>query len=109
MIRTEDTKCICEDFRGKIEERGSTDSKSIKYSAGVIDSSYRGEWFLVVTNCNNKPLVFTNETNEVSLEELKKDYVVYPQRKAIFQAVVHNVNVLPTKIEEVTYKDLQKN
>ena len=34
----------------QLEERGSTGSKGIKRSAGVIDSGYRGEWFVALTN-----------------------------------------------------------
>lgn len=41
----------------QIQERGSTGSKGIKYSAGVIDSNYRGEWFLACTNSTDKLLI----------------------------------------------------
>ena len=30
----------------QLQERGSTGSKGIKYGAGVIDSGYRGEWWI---------------------------------------------------------------
>lgn len=42
----------------QVEERGSTGSKGIKKSAGVIDSGYRGEIFIAITNSNNNYLIF---------------------------------------------------
>jgi len=36
-----------------LEERGSTGSKGIKRSAGVIDNSFRGEIFVALTNAND--------------------------------------------------------
>lgn len=42
----------------QVEERGSTGSKGIKKSAGVIDSGYRGEIFIAITNSTNRYLVF---------------------------------------------------
>ena len=42
----------------QVEERGSTGSKGIKKSAGVIDSGYRGEIFIAITNSTNEYVVF---------------------------------------------------
>ena len=42
----------------QVEERGSTGSKGIKKSAGVIDSGDRGEIFIAITNSTNRYLVF---------------------------------------------------
>lgn len=87
----------------QIEERGSTGSKGIKKSAGIIDSGYRNEIFVAVTNCNNKPLVITKESNTDYLED---DYLVYPYNKAIAQMLLHRVHNLET--EEISYDDLIK-
>ena len=87
----------------QIEERGSTGSKGIKKSAGVIDSSYSGEWFIAITNCNDKPLVITKEEN--SNEFLSEDYIVYPYSKAIAQAVLHRVPKATSKV--ITYEELK--
>lgn len=95
----------------QIHERGSSGSKGIKYSAGVIDSSYRGEWFLVTTNTNNKPLLIT-KINIDNLDEpiksiIKKGYIIYPYEKALFQGVVHCVH---NELErcEISYEDILK-
>lgn len=55
-------------YVGIIKERGSTGSKGLAVRCGVIDSGYRGEWFIGIINV----------TNEV---------VYYPTTKAIAQVV----------------------
>ena len=65
----------------QIHERGSSGSKGIKYSAGVIDSSYRGEWFLATTNANTKPILITKidiySLDENIRELINNAYIVY--------------------------------
>nr|WP_317357783.1 dUTP pyrophosphatase [uncultured Tyzzerella sp.] len=95
----------------QIHERGSSGSKGIKYSAGVIDSSYRGEWFLATTNTNNKPLLITKidiDTLEEPIKNIiKNGYVIYPYEKALFQGVVHCVHN-DLKRCEISYDDILK-
>ncbi len=98
----------------QIEERGSTGSKGIKKSAGVVDSGYRGEIFIAITNVNEKTLLIS----KLSEEELStnypqvihtlvhKSYIVYPYTKAIAQGVVHRV--LDLEVEELSYEELLK-
>lgn len=50
----------------QVEERGSTGSKGIKKSAGVIDSGYRGEIFIVITNSTNNYLVFGDKDSYIA-------------------------------------------
>ena len=80
-------------YKLQIEERGSTGSKGIKYSAGVIDSGYRGEINLCVTNTNTKPVLIIKS----KLLELIKGlecvgvfdaFIIYPYEKAIFQGCI---------------------
>ena len=40
-------------YVGILKERGSTGSKGLAVRSGVIDSSYRGEWFMVIENCTD--------------------------------------------------------
>lgn len=106
LVPTGIASAIPVDYYIQIHERGSTGSKGIKYSAGVIDSSYRGEWFLATTNTNDKAVIFY-EGNEHWLDIYKdshpqyKDAIFYPLNKAIFQGVIHsthndlNVRVVP--------------
>lgn len=50
----------------QVEERGSTGSKGIKKSAGVIDSGYRGEIFIAITNSTNRYLVFEDKDSYIA-------------------------------------------
>lgn len=58
----------------QVEERGSTGSKGIKKSAGVIDSGYRNEIFIAITNANGNDLVISKLSKEKLVEKYgKKD------------------------------------
>ncbi len=109
LIPTGIASAIPIDFYVQIQERGSSGSKGIKYGAGVIDSSYRGEWFLATTNINTKPLLITKIDIEKLDESLKniinEGFVVYPYNKALFQGILHNV---PNEIltEEISFEKL---
>jgi dUTP pyrophosphatase len=96
---------ICSpDYYFQFFGRGSTGVKGIGQGAGVVDSSFRGEWQLALTNHNNKPLLITKETNEDTLKILSEDYVVYPYSKAIVQFVV--LPVPRITVNEITYDEL---
>jgi len=101
LIPTGIATAIPVDYYFQIEERGSTGSQGIKKSAGIIDSGYRNEIFVAITNCNDKPLVITKEINT---DYLKDDYIVYPYSKAIAQMILHKVHNFKTKI--IDYKEL---
>ena len=71
-------------YYAQIQERGSTGSKGIKYGAGVIDSGYRGEWFVSITNCNTVPLVISKLSKEDTEKEVKNHNIIYyPYSKGI--------------------------
>lgn len=91
----------------QIEERSSTGIKGIKKSAGVIDSGYRGEIMITITNSTNKTLVIS----KVDAEKLStypqfegEELLVYPYSKAIAQGVVHEV--IDLEVEEIPYTEL---
>lgn len=58
----------------QVEERGSTGSKGIKKSAGVVDSGYRGEIFIAISNVNNRYVIFGDKEQylEQALKELEQ-------------------------------------
>jgi len=87
------------DYYFQIEERGSTGSRGMKKSAGVIDPNYTGEWFIAITNCNNKPIIISKEPIS------NDDCIVYPYDKAIAQAVLHRNHI--ACIEEIPYEELK--
>lgn len=108
LIPTKLTWACHPNFYMQIEERSSTGSKGIKRSAGIIDSGYRGEIKIAITNSNDRDLYLSS----LSEDELKKKYdikenaVIYPTTKAIAQGVIHRVEKM--EIKEISYQDLLK-
>ena len=96
------------EFYLQIEERSSTGSKGIKKSAGVVDSGYRGEIKIAITNANSFKLYLSNLTEEELRKKYKieKESLVYCCKKAVAQAVVHRVEKL--KVKEIDYEELKK-
>lgn len=88
-----------------VKERGSTGSKGIAVRCGVIDSNYRGEWFIGLTNTTNEPLFLVNPNwdNKVFI---KSNIFTYDCEKAIAQAIL--VPVPKTTIEEISYEELKE-
>lgn len=77
----------------EIKERGSTGAVGLSVRSGVIDSGYRGEWKIMLTNINKYPVEFSHDVDKVTYikgkifkNRIKK--VIYPLTKAIAQAVV---------------------
>ena len=117
------------DYGFLLRERGSTGSKGIALRAGVIDSGYRNEWFVGLTNTTNKLLIISkvdvqdiidNEIQKIncendnikkyiderlSIDERISTALIYPYSKAIAQALV--VPVPKTKVTEISYKELK--
>lgn len=91
-----------------IKERGSTGSIGLGQRSGVIDSGYRNEWLLPVTNHSNKPiLILKNDfRNTKEYEELTKshDVVEYDYKKAIAQALL--IPVPQSQSVEISYDEL---
>lgn len=95
-----------------LKERGSTGSKGIGQRCGVVDSGYRGEWFVPLTNHNNRPIVITKKP-EMFEEDMPQvfnyycnnDFIVYPYSKGICQCLM--VEVPKLTVHEVTMEELQ--
>jgi len=87
-----------------LKERGSTGTKGIGQRAGVVDSGYRGEWFVPVTNHNAKTLVIMKK--DCTAFEGREDVIIYPYEKGISQCIM--VEVPRLSAEEITYEDLLK-
>ena len=93
----------------QIQERGSTGSRGIGKRCGVIDSGYRGEWFVPMTNLNTVPLYFAKESAGEYLEGLRakgERFNVYYITKAVCQAVL--LPVPETEITEIPYDELME-
>lgn len=109
-------------------ERGSTGSKGIARRCGVIDSGYRGEWFVGLTNTTNKKLYISKIEKEKIVDELydadgmgkawgslfskvapirgslENGITVYPYSKAIAQALIFPVPKVNKDV--LSYEDL---
>lgn len=121
------------DFGIILKERGSTGTKGMSVRCGVIDSGFRGAWFVPINNTTDTPIIIAKShvVEEIKVEERKyqgivsyevlvdakgreiysfplgrQDFIIYPYEKAICQAVVHNVP--PTKSEEITLEELMQ-
>jgi len=89
---------------GIVKERGSTGSKTMIVQAGVVDSGYRGEIFVAITNGSNKPITIAKK--DIKVNEQGFTGTVYPYEKAIAQLVVP---VLANdKVKVVPYSKLEK-
>ena len=128
MIPTNLASAFSEDYVAILKERGSTGSKGIGQRCGVIDSGYRNEWFVPLTNTTNKPIVIakkgtyeliegyspstsvfrwsTYKNTKIKHKFYTEEVVVYPYEKAITQVVMAVVPKLHT--EEVSYEKLLK-
>lgn len=70
------------------KDRSSLGSKGIRVGAGVVDSSYRGNWIVALINENDLPFVF-------------------PKGKAIAQFII--VEDLDSQIHEISADEFEKN
>ena len=109
LVPTGIASALPSNYYFQIEERGSTGSKGLKKSAGVIDSGYRGEWFIAITNTNHCDVYIAKEECVDSLKKaaklLEHDIIVYPYEKGIAQAVL--LEVPSTETKRLTYDDLK--
>ena len=84
------------EFYLQIEERSSTGIKGIKRSAGIIDSGYRGEIKIAITN--------TNVSEEELLGKVPENALIYNTKKAIAQGIIHRVEKI--EITELPLNEL---
>lgn len=102
LIPTGLHSCCSPDYVLLGRERGSTGSIGMKCGCGVIDSSYRGEIFIAITNENNIPISITKDIAKTNKTE---DYIEYPYSKGICQLLL--VPVPKANIQEISVKELQ--
>lgn len=118
VINPQETKTIptgiasacSHDYGIILKERGSSGSKGIAQRCGVIDSGYRGEWFVPLTNTTNHFIIISKLNEDETIKKIfgkdtPRGVVVYPYSKAIAQAIIVAVPKMDTR--EVTYKDLK--
>lgn len=104
MVSTGLASAFSSDYVAILKERGSTGIKGMGQRAGVVDSGYRGEWFVPVTNHNDQTLVIMK--SNCTAFEGRKDVIIYPYEKGISQCLMVEVPKLYT--EEISYEELLK-
>ena len=104
-----------------LKERGSTAKYGLSIRSGVIDSGYRGEYVLAITNVGNQSVVIYNtqwyshdEDNGLIMTDKDGELIkhvqfqypslFYPASKAICQAVLLPLPKLQSR--EVSYEEL---
>lgn len=99
--------CACDiDYCFIIKERGSTGTKGMAQRCGVIDSGYRDEIFVPITNTNRCDIyIKKKEVKTPKVYEVTKPYKIYPYEKAIAQLLLIPVPI--ADIKEYTYEELR--
>lgn len=105
MIPTGLASAFSSDYVAILKERGSTGTKGMGQRAGVIDSGYRGEWLVPVTNLNESPLVIC-KAEALENHTFAEGSIIYPYEKAISQCVLVEVPKVATT--EISYEELLK-
>jgi dUTP pyrophosphatase len=88
-----------EDYAAILKERGSTGIRGFGQRAGVIDSGYRGEWMIALTNLNDRPLAIVKAAYDG--DPVLEGLIHYPYEKAICQAVFVPLAVLSSRAASV--------
>lgn len=101
LVPTGVASSVTKEYALVAKERGSTGSKGMGLRAGVVDSGYRGEIFIGLTNENDKTLVIAKNPELFDAEK----NIVYPYTKAIAQLLL--VPVIDANVKEISYEALQ--
>jgi len=101
MISTRIRTAFSEKYVMILKDRGSSGTIGMAQRCGVIDSSYRGEIFVPITN-TTKISIFI--TKKVSKTEKNVNCIKYPYSKAICQFLM--VEVPKMEVVEVSNEEL---
>ena len=107
MIPTGIASACDTDYCFVLKERGSTGTKGIAQRCGIIDSGYRDEWFVPITNTTDDYIMIA-KSDDMSTDVFgsipMKMIIRYPYEKAICQALI--IPVPTADVEEYTYEEL---
>ncbi|WP_186786221.1 dUTP diphosphatase [Paenibacillus agilis] len=101
LVPTGIASSVTKDYALIGKERGLTGSKGMALRAGVVDSGYRGEIFIGLTNENDKTLVIAKNPDLFDAEK----NIIYPYTKAIAQLLL--VPVIDAKVKEIALEALR--
>lgn len=107
MLPTGIASACSSNYYFQLFERGSTGTKGIGQRCGVIDSGYRNEWFVPITNHNEYPLAIIKNDSQKNdiVKKFGNKTIFYPYSKAICQAVL--LPVPKVEVKEILYDDLK--
>ena len=107
MIPTGIASACDTDYCFVLKERGSTGTKGIAQRCGIIDSGFRSEWFVPITNTTDCYIMIA-KSDDTSTDVFgsipMKKIIRYPYEKAICQALI--IPVPTVDVEEYTYEEL---
>ena len=107
MIPTGIVSACDEGYCFILKERGSTGTRGIAQRCGVIDSGFRGEWFVPITNTADHPLVLIRDLEVFQATDIVRRTPVvqnYFIEKAIAQALL--IPVPQTEVVELTLDEI---
>ncbi|MDR2506008.1 MAG: dUTP pyrophosphatase [Oscillospiraceae bacterium] len=109
LVPTGIASAFGKDYYVQLHERGSMAVRGIATRAGVIDSGYRGEWNIGLTNLASLPFVIMkHDAQAVLMDETGLDdtnAVLYPISKATCQAVL--LPVPKARVTEISMDELR--
>jgi len=133
LIPTGIASAFSNDYVAVLKERGSTGTKGIAQRSGILDSGFRNEWFVPITNASNRELIISKLSiaeliNKYSMSDDEGDkYIldgkvrvyldfgeftkeqdlptIYSYSKAICQALILPVPKMNSK--EISYEELK--
>lgn len=88
----------------QLRERGSLGAKGLAVRSGVIDSGFRGEWMVAMTNHSGRDLFIADGLGSEALAAQACDVWVHSTEKAICQAVL--LPVPDAEIVEISQEEL---
>ena len=101
-IGTRIAVALPEEYEIKLTDRSSVGGLGVLVAGGLIDSGYRGEIAVQLTNTSYKSFIISKNVDRVMITT---DTVYYPYSKAITQMCLHKVhNELKKKV--VSYDEL---
>lgn len=112
MIPTGLASAFSPDYRIVLKERGSTGSKGMAVRAGIIDSGFRGYWFVAINNTTNRPIIISKDEKPSLAKIFGAIYpysykpIIYPYTKAICQALIEENP--KTIVTTTSYEKLQE-
>jgi deoxyuridine 5'-triphosphate nucleotidohydrolase len=103
-IGTKVAVALPEEYEIKLTDRSSVGGLGIHIAGGLIDSGYRGEIAVQLTNTSNKSFIISKLVDRVTI---MVDTIYYPYSKAITQMCLHKVhNELKSNV--ISYEELAK-